>query len=1541
MERNRQVLNTKDMQLFLYLMTTTISLVWIMENDATPLMSLLDGTILETYNRSTGNYEDTRRTEIGNTSKVIPTRLSKMLNRTDQDIRYRIMSYEEERKRIKSLWDPVLNQSYDFTSPMDYDNSSEIKPFRISKKLYLHDQESTPQDISEEKEPNWTENSLFTVLNEYPNSRIIFLTSMKLTKKKMPGKWTIVRRLINRRYRLRLNIFLNKNIIYGERCSIFTTLPRLGYIDFVVNLTVDTNDYLIKEFITAVNIKDPGWGYTNNLRSLLRSNGILDQRLYYNRGFFYRTSATFYSTEHKYIIGMISALKRRSLLMSRVVRKRIEVQKPPGVDCLPSLHLEFCSNPEEPVEVSPLGHMEFFATIGDECHIAELKSIHWGFYDTEEINSIAHVKDAAGLVVKLLPYKLNFVYDADKSRIFILRGKAKINDITTVARCYVTYKTPELEPTIKGNERRNVDIRKSFSLDGSSSKDRVRIFETLDSKDFFWSCQSVDDPANPYCHRDMSMRPSFKMPPYALKEGAAYEFKLTVISRHDPQKRKTFSQIVKGITKSAFTPEILCRRNCYMGVYAPVDSVHLIPKCDDCPGKIQKYEWWVMVKGERPYLESRYKYLILQHSEAHLSIRLKVFLKGNRWAEAFYTLRRNDGPTKGTCDILPTIGLESLTIFEIECLGFESPHSPLSYRFTVPTGVVASNVPYTKYHLTLPATKSLSISICDTLDMCVDEKLNLLVLPIDIRFVGTVSQVMADVPKMFKHGHWNKAYTRAVVATKWISTSNDGSDLYSPLRNEQGSTGSQLEQLSSLATHMLTKLTPIDYKDAIIMGELFSQISDVFTALLSEFEWLHRDAYYSLTAAHMYFMSILGKKSEPHSLAMCKTYDPECLNFERLDFETNFEIEFDPLILLRINSWMMNTWYLYKCVYFLGVLATKRHHPYDDALNIHMGGIAYQINVTEVTNNAKKITLSTIDNIHVIQLSKKLLFELKKNLNHSTILFQTISQQNHHNIFWWYPDPLPSKTSVLIMHAYSPVHFFVSAAENSLDNPLVYKTNISLFNDESLRHWMANSSIQNSSEIHIYSLMLNTKAMLAVRIVSCSELMYVKMRLHRWPTLNQIRQRACHITPDMNGKRIWMANSCSRSRAYVAIHRPGIIEDSQKKVIRMRANKYKEFQERENERWKKKQQLNYSILLEIYQCNFWKNRSLDPGWSKEFCTTTFEHSYGTSVQCTCHTLGTLSSRIFPISAELIVEHIPVPEMLIFLIVPLIFLLLFVLLILKCVFNLDYISAHLREPSMLHCESNKGKVDRWQSDGPEILLVIRTGGQEFAGTTSNIKFYFKSRSHPQTSYQITQDPGHPKLVRNSTNILVVPRSTIYIPTRLSLGITRNGRYPSWYCRSVTVLDLELNIEQLFVVERWIERGHTHFMRSKYFSFGAYHKFPKYTWCKRFRIHVEKLYVSWFMINAITGPWHTDVGGITMNRFERTCVLICKTATTLAVVTLYFGKSTVESIQEETRQNIDHNLKMSLVAALAFYAFIVGTIIHFLFEFVILRWLWPQV
>ncbi|KAH8298256.1 hypothetical protein KR018_011879, partial [Drosophila ironensis] len=1102
-------------------------------------------------------------------------------------------------------------------------------------------------------------------------------------------------------------------------------------------------------------------------------------------------------------------------------------------------------------------------------------------------------------------------------------------------QCYVKYVPPAIESEITGNERRLVDVREQVFFDGTQTKDRLYAMESFRSKQFLWNCESRDDPANKFCRKNISTKTSIRFPARSLKAGKIYIVALTVTSTMNPGHTATAVQVVKAVEKKTVSLHINCRRNCDLDVFSPDESVHLTADCYNCPhDQIVSHEWWCSEDGQEATLLSRGPFLVWRGNPEQLRVYLKVRTKDNAIGGALQTINRNDGPQRGSCEIDPKIGTEAVTEFIVDCHGFETPYPPLRFRIRIGGGVIVSMIPYLRFSIRLPTTKKVSISICDMVDRCVWQTVRLNVEPFpfppSMSMQQRIEYVMNETAQDLQFGLFNKGFISALVATTCIQTVEQGRLVYSFMADQNLQTGAQLEQLTLLGIHIMARLSPLTYRTAHLMATVFIQLNTIFQMTVENRGWMHWDAYHSLSAMYMVYMSTFGdaSKLETLSRAMCRPTNPHCVNMVMLDkLESHMELKFDSLILLRINYWMRSTWFLYKCIYYLGVLATQRHHPYDEAWSLNYSGISYQVNVTEVGPELRDtVILSTIDLIHKVQISPKLMIELRQRLNHSTVLFQVISQQNFHNIFWWYPDPLPAKTSVLIIHAYSPGssslseggHFYVS-------NPLVFRTNITEFNDDpAFQPWMANNSIYAQSRVDYYSLMLSDQAMLAVRVVYCTEPMLIQMRLHQKPSP---RDGHCLVTPAMKGKRVWMSNGCKRSRAFVAVMKPHLrsLSDppSGQRSGEGREDDYSAIP------------LNYSILLEIYECNVWENNTIDPGWNAEYCRTTFEAGYGTSVQCTCTLFGAMASRIIPISAEQHVEYIPQIELFFQFLIILFFLALLGLLIALLILDLGQITAEERRQNFMRCEVPDGQSQSVVIPENEILLIVETGGQMFAGTTSNIKMYFKSPHRNQSALQINQDPGHPRLVTNSTNRLMVPRGSIFIPTRLALGIDRNGRYPSWYCRSVTVVDLKQRAQQHFVVERWIEWGHTHFMRSRDFTFGDQRRSALHTWSTRFRNRMEEICISWFLINPMTGPWQCSVGSLTMGRFCRSCILIAKVAITITLVSVYFDVSTVESIQEEHRLYGGNYIDVSEMIMLAIVIFFIGCAVHFFFEVIVLQ------
>ncbi|KAH8393734.1 hypothetical protein KR200_010420, partial [Drosophila serrata] len=1346
----------------------------------------------------------------------------------------------------------------------------------------------------------------------------------------------------NAEYPLKVDIFLTRRPLFGKLYSIFATMPVLGNEKFVLNLTVDTKDYFIDEVITQPGNQRNKWHYTNNLARELRKFGLKPKQLPYTSCYFYRARASFFKSNHKFVIARISSFSDRSKLLAAEVHWNITVRKPPEAACMPVFSLRFCEDPDYPLAYWSKSHILFMAAVSGDCRNIRYGQTRWDFYDLREKSKGCHITSVT-IIRK------------------ILRACVIINDVPAVARvsrlnqtkcvtkqsiisvqCYLRYTPPKVDVKIVGNEWREVNVRKKTTLDGSQTRDLSRPFVDFSTKTFLWSCRSKDDPRNRYCRSHMSDRPVIRLPANVLRKGSEYLFTLAVSSRENPGFIQTARQFLMGVSNKTITLNIRCISNCDYGVFSSDESVQLRAECQDCTQPIVRYEWWLKTLEEKLESESESEETLLSESQLAvfyydykiLSIRLRVGLRSNMSAEAYYTLRRNEGPN-GTCTVSPSSGIEAVTTFEINCRGFKTEFEPLYYRYVTPSTGIIEQSQFARYETYLTETEEIEVLICDVIDKCTIQTLNVNVKPFMFKKIKAkpkqrITAILRNVKDLINRGLWDNAMSRSLAAVTYTKSANDGNIIFDSLLNQETVSGPQLERLAILTTQLINYLISLDYEDVRLLGRIFKQMSRIFMVIVSQREEVHPDAYYTLTAMHMYYISTLGVQSEAYSVAMCSPYNAECLYFEKVRL-MHRNIGFDSLILYKINQWMMATWYLYKCVYFLGILGSRQQNPYHEALSVRQGGISYQMNLTQVNDGFKPLIVKTIDNSHIIKLSAKLLQELRTKLNHDEVLFQIISQRNHHHLYWWYPYPMPAKTNVLIIHAYSRNGYLWFGNKSRLENPVIYKTDLSRFSDnENFNVLTSNGSIGHPSEMHFYKMMLDNKAVLAVRIVNVSEPIHINMRLHRRPTSQELEKHRCIITPKMGGKRIWMANNCDRSEAFVTIIRAGVDKNINRNLHTKRAIPKEE---------KSLSPVKFSLLLEIHQCSHFKNRSIGPGWSSEYCNTTFEYNFGTKVQCICHTLGPLATRIFPILTQ---KHVKFKRLLVLspqrTILCLLFLfLLLLLLFVILVYRFGNISANQKLQNYMACDGTQFKFDPNREVKEEILLVIVTGGQEFAGTTSNINIYLKSPRQPQHMYQIIQDPGHPRLLRNTTNKMQVPRGYINIPTRLALGIDRNGRYPSWYCRTITVIDLELKRHQLFVVERWIERGHTRYIRSKYFPRGGREFIPQYTWWKRFRNRFEQLYYNWFCDNPVTGPWQSSIGGWTLNRIERTAVLISKLAITFTLVSLFYGRRTVESIEKERLTFGSAYVHWDRLLGLSFFSFLCVCFVHLFFEFFVMRWL----
>lgn len=184
-------------------------------------------------------------------------------------------------------------------------------------------------------------------------------------------------------YSLRVHLFLTRRPLYGKIYSIFATMPSLGNEIFVLSLTVDTKDYLIDELVTTPNASQTKWKYTSNLGHVLRKWRIFASHLPYTQCYVYQTTATFFNTEHSYVIATVSSHSSGELLAD-VQYWEIKVRGPPDVPCLPGLSLPYCKDPDEPVIISNRKHVAFFAVLKGDCTDFQYHHIRWDLFDSRE-----------------------------------------------------------------------------------------------------------------------------------------------------------------------------------------------------------------------------------------------------------------------------------------------------------------------------------------------------------------------------------------------------------------------------------------------------------------------------------------------------------------------------------------------------------------------------------------------------------------------------------------------------------------------------------------------------------------------------------------------------------------------------------------------------------------------------------------------------------------------------------------------------------------------------------------------------------------------------------------------------------------------------------------------------------------------------------------------------------------------------------------------------------------------------------------------------
>ncbi|XP_034473902.1 uncharacterized protein LOC117781258 [Drosophila innubila] len=447
--------------------------------------------------------------------------------------------------------------------------------------------------------------------------------------------------------------------------------------------------------------------------------------------------------------------------------------------------------------------------------------------------------------------------------------------------------------------------------------------------------------------------------------------------------------------------------------------------------------------------------------------------------------------------------------------------------------------------------------------------------------------------------------------------------------------------------------------------------------------------------------------------------------------------------------------------------------------------------------------------------------------------------------------------------------------------------------------------------MRLYRINIQAHAMITVRFKESSHdlqvLLYVGTEPKEWKPL--VNKAKCYVPARSDNTTMLIRNNCNRRRrAYMAIQIKGAADHAD----------YMDTPVKDGP-------ATFSFVFQERSCDYWTYSSPKKlqHWSHDHCLPVLEYQKKGHIHCTCKVLGTYTSYVYHIPAIVIpleMKHLRLNKVLLCAYI-MIFSGIFIWLLVLVIY-------HNNRPSKtVICDMSA--MDRESArDVHDLLIFLKTGGRINAQTTATVRLIFQTTQRMEMQFTIMQDPQKPLLTRNSTYVLRVRTRDIRIPTRVAVSHNNAGRYPSWYLRRIELLDVQKQLTQVFIVNRWVRQKYLILSSSMVLRAGDYRIVEN--WRERFSTEFERLWINWGLWHPLTGEWRDSKNNDSLSRAQRTCVFVSKFAVTYCIIVCYIGKSTRNSAYEDRKISINYKD----LAPMFIYCAIATNLLHFIFVNIIL-------
>ncbi|XP_011205690.2 uncharacterized protein LOC105227850 [Bactrocera dorsalis] len=1044
--------------------------------------------------------------------------------------------------------------------------------------------------------------------------------------------------------------------------------------------------------------------------------------------------------------------------------------------------------------------------------------------------------------------------------------------------CHIDFVNLDIYSHIDGADLISIGREQVVELDGSHSYD----FSQPKDKQrytFEWRCTPIEKDLNSqYCQNTsiMCSTPKCSIDGHYLAVTGLYKITLhtTSLVTGAIAGDHLYLRVEYG-TKIPLL--LLCAHNCWDYFYNDDSSISIDVECIGYCGDSLKF--YFAVDDKFITTNSNGKVRFMPPKAATFKFNVTLIADGVD-SEAIATFKRNDPPTGGSCTITPQQGIPGDTLFKAACSSWTDRNLPIYYVLK------AGNLLYDRttdphWEIYVPQVKALSFRICDSLDACQKYEVPIELVKPDIpkglkEIQAYMQEPANNVERLLEGGEYARAVVKAtlMMAEQPLDVIKH---VLSAFKNFKAESLTDVRQLGTMTSELVDPMGNLTSEKVNVFNELLDKMSEGFDKVIAngDIKDMHKEDVRDMTEELVGMMSKFSNKSERfvdvQSLlwefegGMLRVADeraPLAPKHAQLIEYYGAHTKLNDTVLAAINIWMHAICRSFELLRDMGVASSHNVHKGDhglvvDKLTVQM--IAFGIDETEA------LTVVSLDYFTTAVLTKPMLQDMQAKLGGTEMTAQMISFKE--NPFWWYPTEHPITTTVFYFSAFSEANPTISGIELKVPFKFEMLQQRTLKEPALLRGY-----VEAAEEMPIYQIRAPQGAAVIINIVKVELDMDVLVKCNKMPNLKAVRvegkQVKLHKTSKdiiQNGTKYADSNCADKAGwCYLALIAAKGVQ------VRRRAH--------------------YAFTVELYECLSWNVNLDNPTWQSKGCIAAIDPEGGDNITCLCHHMSIFAGSSYYSTAEELVrdrilkQHLDVNWYVVAFYILL--LLVFLWLLLRTCDDLTTNHAKL----VAELSENEQIVMR------NIALHITTGGQWTAASSAKILITLPSGQ----TFTVTQDPEHPFLRPHTTCVLELPIHASKL-NGLQISQDKSGRYPSWYCESITIVNLTTGQKQHCTVRKWIGRTPVSVQPDKLAEDAAgkeettSKKLSGAQKWKKFRAAYYDVFMAWFLFQPLFGSWHC--GMIETNRFVRSCILISKFAVIVLLVFLYFGETNLDNYEAD--------------------------------------------